>query len=265
MISLVQKFNVNIPDLAGLMMLPDILTVIYERIFADPRLSRDFKVWTSVTLKNNQSKVSIDNGFDPFLLTDKFKQLKRLISKKIRFKIYNFMDFQSQKSSYIVYNFLMALENLSIDWSMLDNSRTVKSTDMNLDILDQIFKKSRKLSLDYYTYNIIPLSHKKVYTNVEMLRITDSDRYLGGINQMLEFFPNLEKLQVQSNAMYTDNFFNCYEQYFKSNASNNLKSFKADLYSYTLPLKSTLERFLQVIVEIDVPLVQLTFDIGRFY
>eukprot|EP00347_Sterkiella_histriomuscorum_P013923 403362839 len=263
MVSLVEKFYINIPDLAGLMMLPEILIVIQERLFADPRLTTDYEIWTIVVLRNNQSKVSIDNGFDSFLLTHKFQQLQRLISRQQEFKINNYMDFSTQKSRIIVYNFLMAFENLSIDWSMLSNDTSIQSTDMNLDILDQIFKKTKMMHLDSNTYNIIPIGHKKVYTNVEQLRIVDNESYIGGINQMLELFPNLEKLEVQSICLMHDNFFAGFEQYFKSNFSKNLKSFKADLSTYSLLQKSTLTKLFQVIVEIDVPVVQLTFEISR--
>eukprot|EP00347_Sterkiella_histriomuscorum_P008679 403344168 len=114
MVSLVEKFYINIPDLAGLMILPEILIVIQERLFADPRLATDYKIWT-----------------------------------------------------------------------------------------------------------IVVLSHKKVYTNVEQLRIVDNESYIGGINQMLELFPNLEKLEVQSICLMHDNFFAGFELMFQQSNSHS--------------------------------------------
>eukprot|EP00347_Sterkiella_histriomuscorum_P006510 403352492 len=53
MVSLVTKFEINIPDLAGLMILPDILTVIQKRLLQDCRLQVDFKLQPEVILKNH--------------------------------------------------------------------------------------------------------------------------------------------------------------------------------------------------------------------
>eukprot|EP00347_Sterkiella_histriomuscorum_P019487 403341442 len=44
MVSLVTNFCIIIPDLAGLMILPDILTVIQQRLLEDRRLLVDFKL-----------------------------------------------------------------------------------------------------------------------------------------------------------------------------------------------------------------------------
>eukprot|EP00347_Sterkiella_histriomuscorum_P003266 403364951 len=155
-ISLVCVFTINIPDLAALMLLPEILCLIQSKQLQDRRLFNDSKLWTVVILKNVVNSTFIEDGFDQFEIANRFKQFKRQADIFKMIKIRNEMAFSNDRSRSIKYQYLIASENIQLDYSILKSPLSLESSNMNLNIIDLILKKTVNLQLDSNTYNIIP-------------------------------------------------------------------------------------------------------------
>eukprot|EP00347_Sterkiella_histriomuscorum_P012137 403369755 len=263
MISLVTKFKINVPDLAGLMILPDILTVIQEKLLDDQRQLTDLNLRPKVVLNNASSEIFLEDNFDQFELAKKFNQFSRYSQDFKLFSIKNTMHFLSDEGRIIQYNFLAALENLIIDRSIIPNyfGERIEPSNMTLDIIDLMFKRSEYLYIGSDTYSIVPLSRRSVYNNVKKLLIDDDISYKGGIKQFLMQFPQVEILEVgQLIIDIQKNFFARFENVLKSNMLKHLKHFKISMMDFNdcvLKSRKNLDYLFQIIVDIEGPTLEL--------
>eukprot|EP00347_Sterkiella_histriomuscorum_P001612 403371364 len=264
MISLVTKFKINVPDLAGLMILPDILTVIQEKLLDDHRQLTDLNLRPKVELNNASSEIFLEDNFDQFELAKKFNQFSRYSQDFKLFTIKNSMNFLSEEGRIIQYNFLAALENLILDRSIIPNyfGEAIDRSNMTLDIIDLMLKRSKSIYIGSDTYSVVPLSRRSVYNNVKILQIDDDVSYKGGVQKFLMQFPKVQILEVCSLMIEVENnFFAKFENVLKSNMLRHLKHFKIYIRDYfndcDLKSRQNLDYLFQIIVDIEGPTLEL--------
>eukprot|EP00347_Sterkiella_histriomuscorum_P008013 403346699 len=260
MVSLVTHFAINIPDLACLMMVPEILCVIQEKLLHDRRLLVDYDMKPKVVLRNKLMKYYAQECFDQFELANKFKSFSKMAQDLKLFNLHYEMEFKKIQRSQIAFNFLLAAENIQFDKSTLYcQYEKVDETDINLDIIELTLKKSVSLNIDYGTYNIIPQSRRIVHINIKELIIQDPDSFNCPIPQLFMQFPSLETLKIQGLPSKDKNFVKKLQVYFKS--AKHLKSFNAQ-FDYCCEQKQLRKKLIDLfkeVIDIEVPFIQLKF------
>eukprot|EP00347_Sterkiella_histriomuscorum_P005207 403357485 len=261
LVKLVSEFQINIPDLAGLMMLPDLLNVIHDRLLED----RQLQVYKPIVILQNQLSTNyLEDGFDQAKLENKFNYFFKKVEEVKLFKIQCNMGFLTEMSRCIFYNFLISLNGNLLDLSILQ-SDWVKREEENFEVIDLIFLRSHSLYLDPKTFNIIPGYRRCVYTNVKKLQIDEIDKFCGGLYQLAMQFPDLEILDVGLIFIDPYIFFSRFEFVFNQNMLRNLKCFKAELRNlenYSLiQIRKMLVYLFQKIVNIEVPKIKLLIKV----
>eukprot|EP00347_Sterkiella_histriomuscorum_P000359 403376165 len=253
------------------MILPDVLTVIYERLLQDRRLLLDYQLQPIVTLTNHASNIFIDDNYDPFELASKFRQFSRNVNGLKLFKIKNKMEFSTDLSSFILNKFVVAFDEVLLDWSIvkypiLDHYQAFQNFSNRCDvIIDQILNKSQSISIDDNSLNMITINLRRrtVCNNVKELICKDQHgRNIIGFDRFLKLFPMLENFEYRTISMDDKNFFSTFKDYLYSDDSKHLKIFKAhfkDSFLSDNELKSAMDYLFQVIVNIDVPTIELIF------
>eukprot|EP00347_Sterkiella_histriomuscorum_P018834 403343995 len=233
MVSLVTKFEVNIPDLTSLMILPDILTVIQQKLLEDRRLLVDLKIKPQVILTNHVKSIFIENEFDQFELNHKLQQFSRCIQDIKLFEIFCKMKFKNDDSKRIIYEFLISFEDVLLDQSIARGGYRGKYA--NIDILELIFKRSQALIIDSFTLNYLTIKRQNGpdLKNVKKLVFKEFCSQNSDLNQLVKVFPLLESLDVGEIYADDDDFFDEIKSFFQNNILEHLKFFKAFCYKST--------------------------------
>eukprot|EP00347_Sterkiella_histriomuscorum_P007935 403347001 len=263
-LSIVTHYKINIPDLVCLMVLPDILSVIQEKLLEDRRLLVEFNYRPQVILKNNLGRIFVEDEFDQFELANKFNQLSSKCQDLQLFRISNWMDIQREDSSRILFNFLLAFENNLLDSSILFTyDKKIEISDMNQTIIDLAIEKSRSLKINYWAYELVASTRKSVNSTVKNLEIYyqyNPARMKIRQIQLVKQFSQLEILDVSEISMEESDFFVGYVEYFKSDFSKNLKCFKAKfVMCYVEDCRSRMQTLFNGIIGIEVPTMILEF------
>eukprot|EP00347_Sterkiella_histriomuscorum_P013833 403363189 len=179
--------------------------------------------------------------------------------------IENEMDIVEEESRRILFNLLLAFENIFFDKSILFSyDEKFEKSDMNIEIIDQIIEKSLSLQINYWAYEIIAQTRKFVNKTVKNLKMyyqyIPLDESIP-FTQVAQKFSNLETLDVAEIGDDEEDFFACYEAYFNSELSKNLKFFKANFQMCNDQeyLRSEMLYLFKIIIGIEVPKIELEF------
>eukprot|EP00347_Sterkiella_histriomuscorum_P003048 403365791 len=197
MVSLVTKFEVNISDLASLMILPDILTLIQQSLLDDRRLLVDLKMKPQVILRNHVTRIYIDNEFDRFELANKLKQFSRCIQDIKLFDIVSEMKFKTNQSKRILYEFLISSKDFLLDSSITQG--IYRENCPNIKVLELILKRSKAVFIDTSTLYFITMKRNSLsaYKNVKKLTIVHPHYQCDGdLNKLKMIFPQLESMDL---------------------------------------------------------------------
>eukprot|EP00347_Sterkiella_histriomuscorum_P001511 403371751 len=263
MVSLVTKFEVNISDLASLMILPDILTVIQQRLLQDRTLLVDLGIIPQVILQNQVRSIFIENEFDSFELANKFKQYSRFSQDIKLFEVISKMASKTELGTRILRELMIGAEDFLLDESIVYAGN--QGMFQSIDILDLIFKRTQALIIDSTTLKHITMQkeHGSGHKNVKKLTILELCYYEDKIYQLAKIFPQLEYLYVTEICMENENFFGSIKILLKDNTLEHLKSFKVNLqYSdESSSIISELDYLFPIVVGIQVPKIKLRITV----
>eukprot|EP00347_Sterkiella_histriomuscorum_P009076 403342610 len=264
--SLVSVFQVNILDLSSLMILPDMLTVIQEKLLQDRRLLIDFGLMPTVSLTNHVNEIFLDDAFDSFELANKFSSLSRVTRDIKLFTILNKMDFSCELSRRIVSEFALSLDDIQLDQTILVASCALQ-TNIIKDVLDQLIQKSENLYIDSDTVDHLnSINSRSMYTNVKKLNIFGVDKQKESICQLLMQFPQIETLDIQNMYVFDSTFFDGFKQYFRNNDTTHLKNLKFDFWQFFVihdqDTISGLYQLFQVIAGIQAPQIDIKYKVS---
>eukprot|EP00347_Sterkiella_histriomuscorum_P018358 403345810 len=257
MVSLISEFKMNVPDLCGLMLLPQILEIIQERLLTDRRLLLVYKIRPKVTITNNLEGPQNHDGYDRFTLAEQFKCFSKQIDDQLMFDIFNKMKYECQFE--IIYEFMQALDGISITHSMIEFSRSI---DKYLDLALIVFQKSHKVKIATSTYEMLNYQRRGfLITSTQQLEIENSDNHYFVFTQLLKQFPLLQQLTLDLLEFEQSTLFSQFKDLFRIPTPMQLQFFKAHIIILAFcDSDQFLHDFFQLIADIEIPTIILKME-----